>query len=125
MSSQSRATEVAESLRRLTAFERGVARNRLIKYFDGKMPRWTKQVQMTGVISAGYLLLAAVLCVYSSVFVIFGCILVYVEHKSSGLIDLEIIFFAFGGLLMVWGLTRWAQGMLVGRKYRDTHFKDE
>jgi hypothetical protein len=123
MTSQSRADEVARSLNGLTALERAIARNRLAKFFDGGLPQWGKQVKKTGVVSMGYVLVAYVWGTFAGVLGICGCVVVYVDHKSSGLPGLEIFFFAFSGLLIICGLIRWIQGLRVGRQYRDTRVK--
>lgn len=118
LSSQSQASEIANQLRGLTMIEKGIARNRLTRFYDGRLPQWNKQIRKTGPISMGYVLVAYVWGTFAGVLDIFGCALVFVQHKSISLITMEIVLFSISALLIAFCLTRWIQGLRVGKKFK-------
>jgi hypothetical protein len=119
-SSQGQASEVVNRLHGLTMLEKGVAQTRLTKYYDGGLSRWTKQVEKTGPTSMGYVLIAYFWGTYAGLLDILGCALVFVQHKSTFLVTIEIISFSISLLLIAFCLTRWIQGLRVGKKFRSS-----
>jgi len=123
MTSQSQAREIANGMVGLTAIEKRIAQNRLAKFYDGDMPMWNRQCEKTGPASIGYLLVAYVWGAFAGIFAVFGCPFVFIQHKSGGLMTIEISLFSISALLLIFGRVRQIQGRRVGRKYHNPHLR--
>jgi len=120
LTSQSQANEIANKLTGLTIFEKRIARNRLKKFYDGRLPQWTKQVEKTGPNSLGYVLVAFVWGTFAGVLDIVVCALALVNEKSSSPLAVEIPLFLFSLLLFAISLTRWMQGRRIGKEFKSS-----
>jgi hypothetical protein len=117
MTNQNRAREIAEGLVGLTRIEKRVAANRLAKFFDGKMPLWSRQFEKVGPVSVAYLLVAYVWGTAAGLFALAGCPVVFLPHKSDALITIEISLFSLSLLLLLVGRVRQLQSRRAGKVF--------
>lgn len=118
MTIEDQANVVVESLDGLTVFEKNLARNRLMKFYDGRMPLWDKQFAKTGDVSCGYLLVAYVWGTFAGPFLVFATTLAIIHNKSGILIATEILLYCVSLLLFSIGWIRWRRAIRVGKQYR-------
>ena len=107
-------------LKGLAPIEKVFSRNRLTKLSAGKMPQWEKQVELTGLESMAYVVLAYMWGAAAGGFAVFACLLVILQRKSSSLSGPEIALFGLTAALLLFATFRFAQGIRVGKQYRNS-----
>jgi hypothetical protein len=108
---------VVGQLNWLTPFEKSIASGRLSLYATGRMPRWQKQVQRTGVVAMGYTVLAAMWTPVAAVSGIVAALLTIPNHKSQILQIIQILFAAIAIVAVALALIRQIQGFRAGRQF--------
>lgn len=105
-------------LRHVTSFERAIARNRLLAYFNGKLPLWDRQVSLTGFESMGYVTIAYVIGACSGVLLLSGSAVLFARGHSDSVLALEVSLYSLGAALIALTLIRWTQGLRAGRRFK-------
>ena len=113
------------TLRWLTPFEKSVSRGRLVLFSQGRMPRWEKQVARTGLESMGYIVLAAMWVPVLAVFGIVAALLTAPHHLSPPLVVMQLVFGILAIATLCLCVTRQAQGMRAGERYKESQRTNE
>jgi hypothetical protein len=119
--SDNSADDIARSLRGVTKAERAFARDRLTKFYDGGLPQWRKQIEITGAESMGYVVIAYLWLSIAGILAIFGSPMAFIGHKSGFLSALEVATYSLVAVLILVAVTRYLQGIKVGRIYRSSN----
>jgi len=116
MTSDLEADEVARGLTLVFPLERKFVRNRLALFLVGKMPRWSSQVERTGIQSMGYYLLAGFWTPVFSISGLAAALLIIPKQKSSIVIAIQWLMVVVAVVALTLCLLRMLQGYGAGKR---------
>lgn len=102
----------------LTPIEKVFARSRLVLFAKGRMPRWERQVQRTGLRSMGYFVVGGAWATIGGPFGLCAGVLAFFHHKPISLVAVEVSCYAIAFSLGSLAIIRLIQGSREGRRYR-------
>jgi len=112
---------VVASLKRITEWERSIARKRLTAVSSGRLPVMERQLVERGLESCAYELIARFDALPAGVFWLMGFVLIFTRGHSSSLLGVEIASFILSFLTILLALLRLRQGMSAVRRFTVSH----